>query len=268
LARGSCLLIGARGFLGRQINRSLRDSDIDAVGTTRRLADGDPSSWIQYEFPNDPIGDRIRGLRFDFVIVAAKLAHANIEANPSRGTQALAFDELFGELSRSTRSGVTYLSSDAVFSGARGRYLETDEPDASEAYGSMQAAAERSLSAYLPNHLIVRPSFLFDVDDFRRDRRLSQMYQALTSRKPFFGDTNVYKSPVRVADAARVVVERTLAGQSGIVHVPGKRQSIYEFFECGLEPLGITEFRQYLVARKNDRPSDTSLCSLFEHVSA
>ena len=268
MARGSCLLIGARGFLGRQIDWRLRDNHIDVVGTTRRLADGDPSSWIQYDFPKDPIGDRIRELRFDHVIIAAKLAHANIEAKPAPGTEALPFDELFGELSRSTRSGVTYLSSDAVFSGARGRYLETDEPDASEAYGSMQAIAERSLSALVPNHLIVRPSFLFDVADFRRDRRLSQLHRALTSRTQFFGDTNVYKSPARVADAASVVVVRTLAKQLGIVHVPGKRQSIYEFFECGLEPLGLTPFREYLVARKNDKPSDTSLRSMFQHASA
>ena len=263
----NCLLIGARGFLGRQIDVILRDSGIDVVGTTRKLAAGDPSSWIQYEFPNEQIGHRIRKRRFDFSIIAAKLARANIDANPPRGTEALPFDELFGELNRCTRSRITYISSDAVFSGERGHYLETDEPDAFEAYGSMQAIAERSLTTHAPNHLIVRSSFLFDVDDFRRDRRLSQLHRALTSRTQFFGDTNVYKSPVRVADAARAVVERTLAGQSGIVHVPGRRQSIYEFFECGLEPLGLTQFHQYLVARENDRSSDTSLRSVFASVS-
>ena len=65
-----------------------------------------------------------------------------------------------------------------------------------------------------------------------------------------------------------MVVERTLAGQRGVVHVPGKRQSIYEFFQCGLDPLGLTPFREYLVARMSDKPSDTSLRSKFEHLPA
>jgi dTDP-4-dehydrorhamnose reductase len=263
----SCLLLGARGFLGHQIDVSLRDHGIDVVGATRVLADGDPSSWIQYEFLCDAIGDRIQDLHFDFIIAAARLARVNVEANHRPGTEALPFDDLFGGLAR-TGSGVTYISSDAVFSGARGPYLETDEPDASQAYGSMQILAERCLAAHVPNYLIVRTSFLFDVDDVRRDRRLSRMRQVLTSRTPFFADTNVYKSPVRAADAARAIVARTLTGETGIVHLLGKRRSVYDFYEASLEPLGLTRFREHLVTRENAQPSDTSLRSIFERSGA
>jgi dTDP-4-dehydrorhamnose reductase len=265
--RVGCLLIGARGFLGRQIDKHLRDQGVDVVGTTRVRADGDPCSWIRYEFLRDPIADRIRDLRFDFVIAAARLARVNVEANHRPGTEALPLDDLFEQLGR-THSSVTYISSDAVFSGSRGSYLETDEPDASEAYGLMQTIAERSIMAKVANHLIVRTSFLFDVNDVRSDRRLSRMHQALTSREPFFADTNVYKSPVRVTDAARAIVERTLARQRGVVHLLGKRQSVYEFYETSLEPLGLTQFREHLVARENVQPSDTSLRSMFERRAA
>jgi dTDP-4-dehydrorhamnose reductase len=265
--RGGCLLIGARGFLGRQINKNLRDHGIDVIGTTRVLADGDPCSWIRYEFLREPIADRIRDLDVDFVIAAARLARVNVEANHHPGTEALPLDQFFGQLA-TKRSSVTYISSDAVFSGTRGSYLEIDEPDASEGYGSMQIIAERSMTAHLPNHLIVRTSFLYDVDDVSRDRRLSRMRQVLTSRTPFFADTNVYKSPVRVAEAARVIVEHTLAKQTGIVHLVGKRQSVHEFYEESLEPLGLTQFREHLVARENVHPSDTSLRSIFERRAA
>lgn len=262
-----CLLIGARGFLGNHIARFLRKSGVDVIGTTRKLAAGDPASWLQYDFPHDSINGRIGEHQFDFVVIAAKFAHANIGANPTCGTEALPFDDLFSELGRYTRSGITYLSSDAVFSGAQGGYLETDAPDTCEPYGMMHAIAEESLSMHVPNHLIVRPSFLFDVDDFHRDRRLSLVHKALTAQTDFFGDTNVYKSPVPVAEAARVVVERTLAQQTGIVHVPGRRLSVYQFFVEALEPLGLIEFRQYLVPRKNDKPADTSLRSMFEKIA-
>ena len=110
----NCLLIEARGFLGRQIDVILRHSGIDVVGTTRKLAAGDPPSWIQYEFPNEQIGHQIRERRFDFIIVAAKLARANVDANLPRGTEALPFDELFGELNRRAYSRETRRSAFAL----------------------------------------------------------------------------------------------------------------------------------------------------------
>jgi len=259
-----CLLIGARGFLGRRIEMKLRASGTDVIGTTRSLAAGDPRNWVQYKFPDDSIKGSIEDERFDFVIVAARLARANTETDPSRGTEAFSFDDLFDHLDRCARIGVTYISTDAVFSGTRGGYVETDEPDATESYGAMQTLAERSIASHVPNHLIVRTSFLFDFGDFHSDRRISLMQKALVSCAPFFGDTNVYKSPAQVADVASFIVDRTLARRRGIVHVPRARQSVYEFFETGLEALGLTQFQEYLVARESDRPSDTSLKSVVE----
>ena len=88
------------------------------------------------------------------------------------------------------------------------------------------------------------------------------MYEALRSKTQFFGDTNVFKSPASVADVAGTVVHRTLSGHTGIAHVPAERKSVYEFFEGCIEPLGLEDFREYLVARENPRGSDTSLRSL------
>lgn len=258
-----CLLIGSRGFLGSQIERILQAEGVDVVGTTRALRRDDPASWLKYSFPHDSIrncvGDRCR---FDFVIIAARLARANIEAKPASGTEALPFDKMFDELRRYTER-ITYLSSDAVFSGKRGQYLETDQPDACEPYGAMQTTAEKSISTNTLNHLIVRTSFLYDVDNVERDRRLSQLQKAVRSRTQFFGDTNVYKSPVKVVDAAQAVVEGTLANQTGILHVPEKRKSIYDFFDTSLSALGLSSFKKYLVARQSAQSSDTSLSSVF-----
>jgi hypothetical protein len=73
----------------------LRASGTDVIGTTRSLAAGDPRNWVQYKFPDDSIKGSIEDERFDFVIVAARLARANTETDPSRGTEAFSFDELF-----------------------------------------------------------------------------------------------------------------------------------------------------------------------------
>lgn len=258
----TCLLLGSRGFLGSQIEKQLQEQGIQVIGSTRRLRDNDPNRWIEFDFPHADVSDCIENLKFDFAIIAARLARANIDAKPSPGNEIAPFRELFSMLAQSDLSGVTYVSSDAVFSGARGQYVETDEPDASEAYGAMQIVAERAISACVPRHLIVRTSFLYDAGDFRKDKRLRRMHEALTSQTRHFGDTNVYKSPVKVSEAARIVVDSTLKGLTGIRHVPAPRKSIYEFFESSIDSLGLAPFREYLVGRESDRPSDTSLRSL------
>jgi dTDP-4-dehydrorhamnose reductase len=263
--------MGARGFLGRRIKDKLREAGIGVTGTTRALSEENSGRWIEYEFPKDRIEDRIKDLRFDYVIVAARLGNSKIPfggaANGRPFPMESAYDRLFSGLNSSGARGaapaITYVSSDAVFSGIRGRYLETDEPDAADPYGAMHLAAERSLKANALNPLTVRPSFMFDVNEFSRDKRLSRMYEALTSKTEFFAETNVFKSPVPVIDVAGVVVQRTLSGQTGIVHVPGERKSIYGFFQGCIEPLGLKEFRKYLVSRESSRGSDTSLSSLF-----
>jgi hypothetical protein len=147
--------MGARGFLGRRIKDKLREAGIGVTGTTRALSEENSGRWIEYEFPKDRIEDRIKDLRFDYVIVAARLGNSKIPfggaANGRPFPMESAYDRLFSGPNSSGARGaapaITYVSSDAVFSGIRGRYLETDEPDAADPYGAMHLAAERSLKA-------------------------------------------------------------------------------------------------------------------------
>ena len=268
-----CLLIGARGFLGRKIADRLRDSGVQVVGTSRAVTPGDPPSWIAYEFPANSIAERIGGLEFDFVIVAGPLAapdagFPDAAVDDTRRTRILAgeYDQLFAALNRAGRSGappaIAYVSSDAVFSGNKGRYLETDEPDATDACGAIHLAAERSLMANASRPLILRTAFLFDLDDFRGDERLMKLHNALMSGDTISGETNVFKSPVPIARAVEMIVDSTLAGRTGIVHIPGRRLSIFDFFESLIKPLGLDGFSGHVSASLSENPSDTSLASI------
>lgn len=266
-----CLLIGAGGFLGRRIPDRLRKSGVQVVGTSRSVKPGDPASWIAYEFPANRIAERIGDLEFDFVIVAGPLAFPDAsfpkEDDPRRASiMAREYDLLFAALNRAGRAGappaIAYVSSDAVFSGNKGRYLETDEPDATDASGARHLAAERSLMAHASRPLILRSAFLFDADDFRSDKRLMRLRGALMAGDRIIGEKNVFKSPVPIARAVEMIVDSTLAGRTGIVHLPGRRLSIFDFYETLIQPLGLDGFAGHVTASVGERPSDTSLASI------
>jgi len=267
-----CLLIGADGRLGHKIADRLRESGVQVVGTSCAVKPGDPLSWIAYEFPANSIAERIGGLEFDFVIVAGPLAAPDAgfpdAADDTRRARILAgeYDQLFAALNRAGRSGappaIAYVSSDAVFSGNKGRYLETDEPDATDACGAIHLAAERSLMANAARPLILRSAFLFDLDDFRSDTRLMRLHNALMSGDGISGEKNVFKSPVPISRAVEMIVDSTLAGRTGIVHIPGRRLSIFDFYESLIQPLGLDGFSGHVSASLSESPSDTSLVSI------
>lgn len=269
-----CLLIGAGGRLGHRIADRLRDSGVQVVGTARAVKPGDPLSWIAYEFPANSITERIGGLEFDFVIVAAPLAipdagfpEAAVDGTPRAGLPAGDYDRLFAALNRAGRAdtppAIAYVSSDAVYSGDKGRYLETDEPDATDACGAIHRAAERALMANAARPLILRSAFLFDLDDFRGDKRLMRLHNALMSGDTISGESNVFKSPVPISRAVETIVDGTLAGRTSIVHIPGRRVSLFDFFESLIQPLGLEGVSGHVSAQLSENPSDTSLLSIY-----
>jgi dTDP-4-dehydrorhamnose reductase len=123
-----------------------------------------------------------------------------------------------------------YVSSDAVFSGARGGYVESDAPDAATLYGRHLRRFEGEVKRRIRDHLIVRVSYLFGRTASHDDRRLEEAQRIIGSGRPFPRYVNVYKSPLPVADAARETLSLVSRGVRGVVHLPGPRMSIHAFY--------------------------------------
>jgi hypothetical protein len=121
--------MGARGFLGRRIKDKLREAGIGVTGTTRALSEENSGRWIEYEFPKDRIEDRIKDLRFDYVIVAARLGNSKIPfggaANGRPFPMESAYDRLFSGLNSSGARGAAPANDDqdGFTVGARDRLL-------------------------------------------------------------------------------------------------------------------------------------------------
>jgi len=114
-----------------------------------------------------------------------------------------------------------FFSTDLVFDGRKGDYVETDVPNPLHLYGETKAAAEEIVLKN-PRHLVVRTSINGGVSPsgnraFNEQLRGS-LQQAGRGMRLF---TDEFRSPVPAIETARAVWELSQKGCAGIYHIAG-----------------------------------------------
>jgi dTDP-4-dehydrorhamnose reductase len=243
------VVIGA-GYLGRWIAKIYSESGDTVISTATTVANG----FVSYDFFKDDFAEILKKLDVDTIIFAA-----NVEKeNDSRLLVQAA--RRFADAVATRR--VVYISSDAIFDGKSGGYSEDDIPSPVTMYGKNLLAME-AMVASIPNHLIVRPSYLYGRDTAGlHDIRTNQMVEELGDKTEIFRFSDMYKSPMDVADVARLILTLEKRGIQGVVHVAGQRQSVYDFSVKQALRVGVDPARILPVLMPADNPSllrDTSL---------
>ena len=114
-----------------------------------------------------------------------------------------------------------FFSSDLIFDGRKGNYVETDAPNPLHLYGETKAAAEKIVLKN-PRQLVVRTSLNGGVSrtgdrTFNEQLRRS-LRQAGQGMKLF---TDEFRSPIPAVETARAVWELAEKNCAGIYHVAG-----------------------------------------------
>jgi dTDP-4-dehydrorhamnose reductase len=111
-------------------------------------------------------------------------------------------------------------STDLVFDGRRGNYVETDAVNPLSVYGETKAEAEAIVVAN-PRHLVIRTSLnagSSPTGDRGMDEQLFLAWRAGTTMKLFIDE---FRCPIPAAATARAVWELVNAGATGLYHVAG-----------------------------------------------
>jgi dTDP-4-dehydrorhamnose reductase len=206
-------ITGANGFIGNYL-----------VGTAPRFA----ASWrvraltrdqfdlldfaaVLREFQND---------RPQLVIHCAAISDVGeAQKNPAlvrrvnvEVTQLLA--ELAAEIS------FIFFSTDLIFDGRKGNYLETDTPNPLHVYGETKAAAEEMVLKN-PKHLVVRTSINGGISRAGNRGFNEQLRQSLQTEQGMTLFTDEFRSPIPAVETARAVWELANKNCAGIYHVAG-----------------------------------------------
>lgn len=145
-----------------------------------------------------------------------------------------------------TDIGFLFFSTDLVFDGQKGSYVETDAPNPLSVYAETKVLAERHVLRN-PNHTVIRTS-LNAGPSLPGDRGMDeQMLLALRAGKTLHLFTDEFRTPIPAEETARAVWELARQNARGIYHVAGaERLSRWEIGQLLVQKY--PQFREQLLA--------------------
>ena len=241
--RMKVLVLGVTGMLGNAMFRSFaEDTKYEAFGSARstcacrhfgealatRLLTG-----VDVENP-DSIVRTLAAVRPHAVVNCIGLVKQHIDSGDP--LQAVPINTLFPHrlaiLCQATGARLVHISTDCVFSGAKGNYVETDSPDAHDLYGRTKLLGEVDH----PHAITLRTSIIGH--ELTGDRSLLGWF--LAQQGPVKGFTKAFFSGLPTVELSRVVRDIVLPRPElrGLYHVGGPRISKYELLRLVAETYG------------------------------
>ncbi len=221
------LVTGGSGYLGGWIVRLARDEwDVTATYLSRAV-DEPGADWRQLDVRDavavEALVDEVRP---QVIVHTASL-------NPGRGSD---FDAVnaggSGNIARAAAgigAQLVHISTDVVFDGQKGSYVEDDPPNPITPYGRSKALAEEAVLASGAEAVIVRTSLIYGWRPTVA-RAVQWMIDDLQAGKSVRLWTDELRCPIWVESLAAAVVELAESDYVGILHIAGAQPlSRYEF---------------------------------------
>lgn len=210
-------VVGASGQLGKCLVEHLAESyDVIATYNTR------PCAGIKLDV-TDSVAFRsfLDTAKPDIVIQSAALTDLERCEKVPRDAHALNVSplETLAAWSRDSRAKIVLISTDGVFDGTRGKYVEHDAPNPINVYGTTKLLAENALQT-VPDALILRVAVLYS-PDLTSKKYLANTITNLRAGKEVRGVTDMIRAPTLTDDIAEAVRGLLAKDARGIYHATG-----------------------------------------------
>lgn len=205
-------------------------------------------------------------LRPDAIVHCAAAANVDwCEENPKEAeainVQATA---TLASIAATLHASFIYVSTDSVFNGNNGNYVESDKPAPLNVYARSKFAGEQETLRCNPSAAIVRVN-IYGWNAQNKQSLAEWILGRLEDGQEVPGFTDVYFSPILVNDLAPILLAILQQKLSGLYHVAGaERISKFEFAKklaavFGFDPAQITPCHVKDMKLRAKRPLDISL---------
>lgn len=238
-----CLAItGASGFVGGHAAAVAAGAGWRVVNMSRTHPAGVAGEWSPVDITDRmAVLDAVSQVRPTVVLHAAAIA--NIDLAEREREIAWRVNVVGTEHVVSAAAGVgarlIALSTENVFDGERGDYVENDKPRPVNFYGETKVAAEDACRRLHPEPLIVRLAMVYGRSRTGGITFLDRVADAARRGEPIEAPGEEYRTPIDVRTAADALVELAAGEQTGVLHLGGtERVSRVRFVQKILQELG------------------------------
>ncbi len=225
------LVIGASGQVGHCVWNELVARGYNTVGTyNERLVD----YFVHLSLKDGPkIKELVLSLKPKIVFFCASLTHVDYcETHPVESFDVnVEGPRLVGSAIESINGKFIFLSTDYVFDGLSGPYIETDSSSPINVFGRHKKVVESFVHDRLSNALVARTTGVYSYEYPHEGKNFAQrLINSLLQRKAVKVPTDQFGMPTYAPDLAKKLVDLALDGASGLVHLAGQDLvSRYEF---------------------------------------
>lgn len=264
------LVMGASGFLGFHVANRLVKMEQSVTGTFLTNQPSLPIDLFPLDISNADAVDRIvKKIKPDVVINCAVLSSPDAcEKNPE-AANAVNIQGTKNCLAAAAQYNCRfiYISSDLVFDGQKGDYVESDPPHPLGIYAFTKVTGEIMTIAY-EKGLVIRPALIYGFDGVRVGRNFFEtMIHKFEKNESVNLFTDQYRTPSQVMNLADAIIELSMMTITGLIHAGGAEK--ISRYEMGLRACQIFGFDETLAIPTRmadipllaDRPKDCSLNS-------
>lgn len=212
------LIVGASGLVGSNIYNHLKSiSKFNVIGTYNEFK-VDKLVQLDTEKPVERWSLEILNSEFDSIIFCGGLTNVELcekDENLSYKRNVISFKNIF-EFSKIKKSKFVYISTDYVFDGKNGPYLEEYPKNPMSIYGQHKSLAEDNLIEYGGDSLIIRITNVYGFEEQKKNF----INQLINNPKKIFDLPNwQYSTPILAYDIARAVELLLIDNKKGIYHL-------------------------------------------------
>ena len=214
--KGTALVLGASGFVGRKLCRDLEDVGWDVYG-----GDIEPLDGVEPVDVTDAVALRAFIERYnpDTIVYSPAVRVLAAETEPEK-VEGVFVDPL-RTIKECFDGRLIYVSSNQVFKGDDPPYGVDSEAEPKNAYGRAKLKAEEYVRENFPDHIILRPGYISGHNGFALDHLARVVVQKLQDGEVIRLDDTHIRRPVSVDDVTRFIVENAVGETRGVFQING-----------------------------------------------
>jgi dTDP-4-dehydrorhamnose reductase len=270
------LVIGGGGLLGTRLVEQAKDSyEVYATYVTRKPSLEEKNILQLDKRKLDEVHSVMRKVEPDVVIDTGALHNVDYCETNRAEARAVNVDGTRNIALAANEQGsrVIYISTDFVFDGNKGGYLEEDKPNPINYYGVTKFEAEKVVSQTCESYAVARPSVIYGtIKNAELESSSGKpvnfaiwLIQKLRRKEAVKIVTDQYASPTLADASANAILTLARSDLKGVYHASGAtRLSRYEFALKIAEAFGfdgnlIGPITSNELQQKAKRPPDSSL---------